>query len=195
MFSPEPFHRLLQDLSLPSAEWDEFVVKLKPHDHLKGAVLLAPGDPAKSIFLVETGVLRSYFTDEKGKELTKIFRGPGGILGPYAEILAGEATSRFYLQAVTAARVWEMSFAEFARLRDTGAVAWEKLSRRLAEMSYLEKERREWELMSLSAQENYEIFLKRFGELSEHIPQYQVASYLGISPEALNRILKSNRRS
>ncbi len=195
MFSLESFHRLLEGLSLPPEEWQGFTAKLKCRDCVKGEELLAPGESAQSMFLVESGVLRSYFTDEKGKEFTKIFRGPGGILGPYAEILAGEATSRFYIQAVTPSRVWVMSFADFSKLRETGAPAWEKLSRRLAEMSYLEKERREWELMSLSAQESYEIFLKRFGHMSEHIPQYQVASYLGISPEALNRILKSNRKS
>lgn len=194
MLTPELSRQLLERTQVPPAEWEIFSRAFQRVDCQKGDQLLAPGDKAQFIYLVTEGVLRNYFLDEKGKEFTKTFRGPGGLIGPYAEILA-QLPSRYFIQATTKATVWRFPYEAFALQMRSGDRSWERLGREIAERNYLEKEKREWEFMHLPAQERYENFLRDFGGLVEQIPQYQVASYLGVSPEALNRLLATNRKS
>jgi CRP-like cAMP-binding protein len=44
------------------------------------------------------------------------------------------------------------------------------------------------QLLTLSAEDRYRCFLEEFGALDKEIPQYYIASYLGITPVALSRI-------
>ncbi len=65
---------------------------------------------------------------------------------------------------------------------------FERLSRILAEHFFVSKEKREIELVMLDASERYEIFKKEHSNLGNLIPQYHIASYLGITPTQLSRI-------
>jgi CRP-like cAMP-binding protein len=170
------------------AEWDEFIVPFVEESHPKGKLLVRPGQPPNDVFIVLSGILRNYDLDQKGKEYTKVFRGPGGLLGSYSEIL-GRVQTRFYIETVTASQVIKFPFPHFQMMMQKYR-NWETLGRRFAELNYLEKEKREYELMHFSAEERYNSFLNHYGELALQIPQFQIASVLGISPEALNRLIK-----
>jgi len=50
------------------------------------------------------------------------------------------------------------------------------------------KARREWEFMTLSAEQRYLVLMQTHPELEERISQYHLASHLGISPVSLSRI-------
>ncbi|MNG38637.1 hypothetical protein D3C84_1264130 [compost metagenome] len=65
----------------------------------------------------------------------------------------------------------------------------------MAESLYVKKERREMQLLTLSAEDRYRSFLEEFGALEKKIPQYYIASYLGITPVALSRIRAKWRNS
>jgi hypothetical protein len=64
----------------------------------------------------------------------------------------------------------------------------ERLARILAEYFFVRKEKREIELVTLEAKERYAIFQKEHPKLEQRIPQYHIASYLGITPTQLSRI-------
>lgn len=53
---------------------------------------------------------------------------------------------------------------------------------------FISKEKRERELPMLSAEERYRQFLAQYKHLENRIPQYHIASYLGITPVTLSRI-------
>lgn len=55
---------------------------------------------------------------------------------------------------------------------------------------YMRKERKELSLMKLSAKERYKRFLKEYPGVDQRLPQYQIASYLGVTPETLSRLRK-----
>lgn len=59
-----------------------------------------------------------------------------------------------------------------------------------AEMSFVDKQQQQIELMTLSAKERYQILLKKFPGISNRISQNHIASYLGITPQSLSRIRK-----
>ncbi|MDH3326953.1 MAG: hypothetical protein OEM38_09590 [Gammaproteobacteria bacterium] len=58
-------------------------------------------------------------------------------------------------------------------------------------MRGLEKERRETQLIMFDASTRYHAFLEEFRGLEKRIPQYHIASYLGITPVQLSRIRSS----
>ncbi len=59
----------------------------------------------------------------------------------------------------------------------------------------LEKDKRELYMVQLDATERYLSFLKEQPELAERVPQYHLASHLGITPTQLSRIRKSLKNS
>lgn len=180
---------LAQKLSLiTEAEWDDFTTSFVEESHPKGKLLVQPGEAPNDVYIVLSGILRNYDLDQKCKEYTKVFRGPGGLLGSYSEIL-DKSKTRFYIETVTSVNVIKFPYTKFQAMMEKYK-SWETLGRRFAELNYLEKEKREYELMHYSAEERYNSFLRHYGELAQQIPQYQIASVLGISPEALNRMIK-----
>jgi CRP-like cAMP-binding protein len=177
---------------ITETEWEEFAGTFIPGTADKGEILQRPGDVPRYIWVILRGVVRNYDLDDKGKEYTKVFRGPGELIGPYPELLARTKT-RFFIQSITEATFLRFPYAKFEEMMDKSK-AWERLGRLLAQNNFLEKEKREYDLMHLSAEQRYQEFTKQYGELLQSIPQYQVASSLAISPEALNRLIKAKKQ-
>ncbi|MCO4793372.1 MAG: Crp/Fnr family transcriptional regulator [Bacteriovoracaceae bacterium] len=168
--------------------WEKFENKLDFHDFKKSDFMLRPGSMDRKFYIVMEGVVRNYCLDENGREYTKTFRGPSGLIGPYAEILQ-DVPSLYFIQAVTDVKVLSFNYAFYEQMMEEFP-EWQILGRKMAEENFMEKEQREYMLLQLSAGERLEKFYERFGELVDQIPQYQVASYLGMTPESFNRLLK-----
>jgi CRP-like cAMP-binding protein len=98
--------------------------------------------------------------------------------------------SYFSVQSLADSELITFRYKDFQALYDRH-VCWERLGRIIAEQLFINKETRERELLLLSAEARYRMFLERYGHLSGQIPQYHVASYLGITPVALSRIRRS----
>ena len=70
---------------------------------------------------------------------------------------------------------------------------WDRIGRVLAEQMAVRKEARERELLLDSAFERYQRFAERYPELVDWIPQRHIASYIGVTEQALSRLLRDNR--
>ena len=136
----------------------------------KGELLQRPGDSARKAFYVKKGLLRSYTIDEKGKEHIFIF-----------------APEDWYISDIDA--IEESKVQEFDRSDmdfenvDVDLVDFRKLIKRVGVL-----QKRVIMLMSATAQERYEHFLKTYPSIVQRAPQKMIASYLGITPEALSKI-------
>ena len=140
----------------------------------KGQILQRKGDLGSKIYQVEAGLLRSYSIDEKGKEHIFMFAPEGWIV---ADNLPKEEPSDLFIDAL------EDSVVSVIEKDFTGEFDSLKLIRRL---SVLQK--RVIMLMSSSSLVRYEHFLKTYPDISQRVPQKMIASYLGITPEALSKI-------
>jgi CRP-like cAMP-binding protein len=189
MNTTQLFLRAQNLAGISSEQWEEFTQAFTLKSFKKSELMLKAGDKSDVFFILIRGIARNYDLDEKGKEYTKVFRGPGEIIGPYAETLA-QTPTRFFIQALSDCEVIAFSYAHFVSMMEKYP-SWQKLGRMMAEENYLEKEKREYELLHYSAEKRYQEFLAQYGELAREIPQYHVASLLGVSPEALNRIIKN----
>jgi CRP/FNR family cyclic AMP-dependent transcriptional regulator len=60
-------------------------------------------------------------------------------------------------------------------------------------MNFIVKTKKEEQFLLYAAQERYENFARDYSHLLARVPQMHIASYLGVSPETLNRIIKKSR--
>lgn len=149
----------------------------------KGAVLQEAGGCPTQIFNVVSGLLRSYFVDESGKEHTFMFAPEGWTLGDLEAVGFSQSTS-LVIEALEPSVVDVDSIKDFSSISETEALPeLKRMGRRAGVL-----QRRVLMMMSSSALERYEFFLATYPELSHRIPQKLIASYLGITPQALSMI-------
>jgi CRP-like cAMP-binding protein len=152
----------------------------------KGAVLQSKGDSGTRLYFVKKGCLRSYTIDEKGKEHIFMFA-PEGWLISDIESQISETPAELYIDAIedSELEVLDRNFFDNAQeyqIQMTNA-GRNKLFKRI---SVLQK--RVIMLMSASASERYTDFLQTYPNIVQRVPQRMIASYLGITPEALSKI-------
>jgi CRP-like cAMP-binding protein len=154
---------------------------LAQHEHFINA-----NETASKIAFLESGIVRAYFMNNEGKEYNKqFFVGPSTI-GAYASLLTG-MPNQIPQQAMTECVIWTIKYGEIISRYDARRDL-ERLARRMAEYYFLEKEKKELEIVLLNATERYQLFQNEFPGIEQHVAQYHVASYLGITPIQLSRI-------
>ncbi len=141
---------------------------------------------AKDIGFLESGVARAFFVNKEGKEYNKQFFAGPTLIGAYASLLTKQK-NKIAQKTLTECKIWKVSFSEIELLY-TKFHDLERLGRKIAEYYFLEKEKKELEMALLDAEKRYLILREEFPGLEMKIPQYHIASYLGISPTQLSRV-------
>ena len=142
----------------------------------KGDILQRKGDINTKASIVESGLLRSYTIDDKGKEHIYMF-GPENWL--VADICETNTPCQLYIDVIEEA-VLEVASKEELMERGPDIDA---LLRRLNTM-----QARIIMLMSSNAIVRYEHFILTYPNIIQRVPLKMIASYLGITPEALSRV-------
>jgi len=140
----------------------------------KGHVLQNVGDLSSMVFEVVFGLLRSYTIDEKGKEHIFMFAPEGWIIAD--SVLEGQSCE-FFIEALEDSTV-------NVRKKDLSQISPNApaIAKRI-----LVLQRRVIMLMSFSGLQRYEHFIETYPSLTQRVPQRMIASYLGITPEALSK--------
>jgi CRP-like cAMP-binding protein len=152
----------------------------------KGKVFAQRGEYSKKIAFVKSGVLRAYYSNDKGEEYNKTFFTQTSFVGAYSSLVTGER-NLIDIDCLTPCTLLIAEYQKILALYEEYPQI-ERLSRILAEQFFVRKEKREIELVTLEAKDRYGIFQEEHPQLEQLIPQYHIASYLGISPTQLSRI-------
>jgi len=158
----------------------------------KGEYFLMAGDVPEYIGFVRSGLLRLFHIDMDGAEVNKHFCVENTLAISYSAFLLREE-SKFFIQALEDTRLLAIDHQTYLYLLDSH-ICWQIVARKLAEMLFILKEKREWELLLNNAQERYIQFLRDYPDLERRLSQYHIASYVGITPESLSRIRASLRQ-
>lgn len=143
----------------------------------KGQILQRKGDTNTKVYQVESGLLRSYSIDEKGKEHIYMFAPEDWLM---ADDVPADLPADLYIDALEDTVVIAGA-KDFDKGHNTV-----KLIKRIGAL-----QKRVIMLMSASAAERYEHFLKTYPQITQRVPQRMIASYLGITPETLSRVRKA----
>ncbi|MDF7820447.1 Crp/Fnr family transcriptional regulator [Runella sp. MFBS21] len=154
----------------------------------KGAFFLQEGQIATQIGFLRKGVVRAFYRTSEGIEYNKHFFVTPSFIGGYASLITHKPTT-IVLQTLTDCEILTTDFRQLTALYDNHGDL-ERIARKLAEAYFVQKEEREIDLVLLDAEKRYEIFQNQYPGLEQMIPQYHIASYLGVSPTQLSRIRK-----
>jgi CRP-like cAMP-binding protein len=171
---------------VPAAELRAFIatgtaVRLEPREYF-----CAPGERQHRIGFLHRGLVRYHVITDSGRDVTKDFSPSGQFTVSFGSAVMGEP-ARVAVSAVEECELTVWSWASMrAQLEQNPA--WERFARRIAEWLYVRKEQRELSFLLQTATERYAEAAKTFGPAVVRIPQYQLASYLGIAPESLSRL-------
>ncbi len=173
---------------VPDNEFQEYMAMTEPRSYKKNELVLRQGDiPRFNNFIIK-GCIRTYYIGENGTERTTLFAEEGYWTGDLENMRAGKPTQT-YLQAledtdvITLARdKWELAYEKFEWLKVVHAKAQQRRAAFLAEHV--------GHLLTETPETNYLRLVKQRPKLIQRVPQYYIASYLGISPETLSRIRK-----
>jgi len=147
---------------------------------------------SKNIAFVVTGALREFYIDKAGREYNKTFCFPGQFTGSYYD-LASNKPSNVSIQAMADSKVLVMSYRKSRELMEKD-IFWLKIGYASAHNLLMYKLQKEYQLLTLSAKERYELLLKENPHLEQLVPAYHIASYLGITPISLSRLRSPKRR-
>ena len=149
----------------------------------RGTVLQSPGEVGGCFYEVKSGLLRSFIINAEGKESTYLFGPAGWVVG---DAVSAQEPRILYIEAIEDSVVKVIQKANFAEMPQTvDTIRLQRLHRRILVM-----QQRILMLMSASALERYEHFVQTYPDILQRVPQRMVASYLGITPEALSKIKK-----
>lgn len=166
--------------------FDELQKCFKPIELQKNDFFAREGQYAQQIGFLKEGIVRAFFLNQEGKEYSKQFFVAPSIIGAYTSLLSKQP-NRIAQQALTDCQILVADYTKIEALYDKYHDL-ERLGRKIAEFYFLEKEQKELEMALLDADKRYLLMRERFPTIESIIPQYYIASYLGISPTQLSRI-------
>lgn len=158
----------------------------------KNEFLLMKEQHCSHVLFVESGLLRQYSIDAKGREHIMLFAPEGWFLTEPGTVCFGEASTQF-IETLEETRVSFLDKETIAGIEER----WPKFkhfnTQLLHRTIHLLQERVTL-LMSQSAEVRYLRFVKTYPDIMLRVPQSMVASYLGIAPESLSRVRKELAR-
>lgn len=167
-------------------EFEKLKASIKTQKVRKGQILQSKGELSKFVYYVKKGLLRSYVIDDSGKEHIFMFAAEGWIISDPISITYNIDTDLF-IDALENSEVEvfpKSTFEEYpSLLSNSDTFGMEKLLKRIAVL-----QKRVLMLMGASAKERYQHFIETYPDIVQRVPQKLIASYLGITPEALSKI-------
>lgn len=154
----------------------------------KGEVLQFSGDTFLKFYKVIRGLLRSYIVDEKGKEHTFMFAPEKWLIGDVFAYINNRPAQLF----IDVLEDSEVFVVDTSRITDKTIMTLEEykteFEKLLNKVGVLQN--RVLMQMSTSALVRYKHFVETYPNIINRVPQKMIASYLGITPEALSRVRK-----
>lgn len=171
--------------SIPEEAWQAFAPLLEPVSLEKNEYLASEGDRVFYCYFLQEGVIRVFYSND-GTDYNKTFFLSGSFPTPITALLTANPSLLSY-QALTDCSLERFSYTRFRSLFNEFR-CFESLMLAIMEREWIVKERHEIRMVTLDATQNYLIFRDEHPGLENLIPQYHIASYLGITPIQLSRI-------
>ena len=168
-------------------DWEFFSSRLIRSEYKKRTTLIAVGEVENHLNFIESGSARMFIPKEEN-DLTFSFSFTGQFLSAYDSFIT-RSPSYYEVETMTDTVLWSITHDALQEVYEHTECG-QLIGRKTAENLFLLKKRREQSLLNESAEERY---LKLFTEqprLIREIPLKFLASYIGVTPQALSRIRK-----
>ena len=176
---------IINEIRLTENHFEQLDNLILKEEMSKNTYLITPGTVCDFLAFVNTGVLR-YYIDKDGDEFNIDFHFPASFASAYSSFLT-QKPAVGHLQALEETEVFILKKKDYDKLLKTSD-QWYKLAKHISDDYFLRKCKRQTSLLTDSAKDRYQLLLTTYPGIEQLIPQYHIASYLGIKPESLSRI-------
>jgi CRP-like cAMP-binding protein len=179
---------LTEKAGLSESIYQELVPLVETKTIDKGDILLTAGQICNYSFFVESGLLRSYTIDQQGKYHIIQFASENWIISDRSSIYFDEP-SDFYIDAIEPTTVVFLNqhfISKACELSETYRI----FNDRALQNHIRHLQKRINLLLGANAETRYLDFIQLYPDMLLRVPQWMIASYLGIMPESLSRVRK-----
>lgn len=180
----EYFWRLCGDALLCSRMSDIVAIR----NFQKNECILEAGERTTHIYLVLKGLVRGFYIDASGSEITKCFARENEWCCSYSYMT--DEPSPFFVETLEDTMLAGFSHVRSREILDSSSrlrTAMEKL----LSGALLQVEKRSMSFAAMEAKDRYRCFLTENPDLAKRVKQEYIASYLGITPSSLSRIKRT----
>jgi CRP-like cAMP-binding protein len=155
----------------------------------KGQFLLKPGTHVKHEYFVVKGCLKAYYMDYKGNKCIIQFAIENWWVGDF-DAFYNQVPSNLYIEAVEDSQLLSIHFKQLEKIYEEAPI-FERYFRLLTTQAFIAQRKRILSILEKNTQERYLEFCASYPNIKERVPNYNIANYLGVSPENLSRVRKT----
>jgi len=177
-----------QELAITLSDWHSFTLHFSARELQAQQHWIQAGELCTELCFILEGLIRIYYIDQAGNEVNQHFYQANEVIAP-VDALVSKEPCQYFIQALEPTR---LMVANYNALSEAGEDNPEllRLEIKMLQTIFIKSARREAHLLLGNADQRYRWFCKEYPELLDRIPQYHIASFLGISPVSLSRLRK-----
>lgn len=158
----------------------------------KNSCVLREDQVCKKIYYISSGCFKAYYMSN-GKENVLDFFVENQWFVELGSFI-NETPSPFFIEAVEDSKIYSLSKDKFEKLRNEYH-SWERFYNHLLEKHIPRLIDLLNDKLSISNEERYFKLIKNRPDLIKRIPQYLIASYLGLTPEGLSKLRRRTAKN
>ena len=171
--------------NISNQDWTVFSARLTRKSFPKKYPILKQNEIEKYISFIEKGIIR-YFIPKEEQDLTFGFAFENAFYSAYDSFLS-QTPSVYTVETITPTVLWRLSYDDLQDIYNETLIG-NLIGRKASEDLYLKKTKRELSFLNNSAEERYLNLFSERPEVILQIPLKYIASYIGVTPQALSRI-------
>jgi CRP/FNR family transcriptional regulator, anaerobic regulatory protein len=178
--------------NLPDAVWQTLEDKMTVRHIKKGEFLVRAGEICRHVSFVNYGLLRLYYLSE-GKDISTGFVGGNDYASEYSSFLT-QTPAAMNIEALEDTEVLNLSYNDMQKGYEHFSF-FERFGRKIAEKLFILLTGHITRLLTMTPEQRYQYVVDHQPEILQNVPQYMIASFIGITPEHLSRIRKKVKNS
>ncbi len=175
-------------LPLTDAEREMILARAKQRNIKRRQMILQEGFTCRHYTYIMKGCFKMYGVDDRGVEHNIQFAAEGDWIADIGSFHS-KKTSKLFIEAVEPSEIIQIEQQDLYFLY-INIPKLDRIFKVIIENKYVELQNRVLQNISSTAQQRYSNFLEQYPQLASRLPNVQIASYLGITPEFLSKIRK-----
>ena len=171
---------------------DELCLKISPMFKIvyckANNIILSMGEHTQVINLILEGIVRGYYLDKEGNDVTKCFSKEGDWCCYYNFLQSG--LSSFNIEALEDCTLAQIDVFQLKNMIEKNP-SLQSIYTNLTQDAFIQVEERGASFQKMNAKERYLFFMQEYPDIMKRVKQEYISSYLGITPSSLSRIKRS----
>ncbi|GEO11204.1 Crp/Fnr family transcriptional regulator [Segetibacter aerophilus] len=173
-------------VSLSKEDFEECKLLFKHKKYRKHQYILQQGEVSRHETFIVKGCTRTYEVDDTGQEHVVQFGLETWWVGDLHSFFTNSPT-RYNIDCLEDTEVLQIPRTEMEKMYDK-VPKLERFFRILIQKAYVASVERIYSSLSKPAPDRYQEFVDKYPDIEQRVPNHQIASFLGITPQSLSRI-------